>query len=546
MKKSILFILTILVLVCAFTVCISAEEVTPVTSTYYVVQSYNSVVANQLQSEGKNIVEVEDLMASDSKTMGVLFNNVANGDHVELILAENIYTSRNSNMGILINRAITVTVKYNGFVHVCGDHNNNSGFFLSNKYAFLRVIGTNGIDEEGVVSEKFVAPTFIDNQIIIEGNVDAYHGNNYIFVNDGSVYMENMRMYSDSGACLASTEGSEYDVNDRYILKDCALTSNGYALSLQGGGRSRKIIQIDNCYVGTKIYTYTVVDGSYVKNTTIFGGVHMDCWDVTNQLFEFENSVIDGPITTATGRTKFKFTDCTFDPSQLGLGSDGGGGCSLQAYTTETCTQAGSKITYGVNDKTGKVDSAYTDEHPALGHNASVDTSVGIQYDSFLEEGITSKCLNCGIPMADENLKADPLFIFLGYSVPEDGSYGIVVSFIVNVKAVEQYENATGKVLNYGMVAVAKDNLGNKNPLDKDGNVVTLEKGSVVKAEISREYCSYDFVLTGMNENHVDLNFVFATYVTVTKDGETEVVYLQNSQKTDTLNAVSYNSICNL
>lgn len=543
MKKSILLIVTIVAVICMLTVFVSAEEVTPVTSTYYVVQSQNSVVANQLRAEGKNVVEIEDLMAINNKEAGVFFSTVSSGDHVELILAENIYTKQGSSQGILINKAITVTVKYNGFVHVCADYNSDSGFYLSNKYALLRVIGTNGVDENGAPANDYILPTFIDNQVITKGNVDAYHGKNYIHVNDGSVYMENMRMYSDSDACLSSTEGSEYDVNDRYTLVNCSLFSKGIALNLSGGGRSRKIIQIDNCYIGTKINTNTVVSGSLVKNSTIFGGLFMDCWDVSGQLFEFENSIIDGPITTLTGRTRFKFTDCTFDPSMLSLGSDGGGGCTLTSYKTATCTEAGSKITYGVGDKVGKVDTAYANENSALGHQANIDETIGIQYDSFLEEGITAKCIRCELAMTNENVKADPLFTFIGYSVPEDGSYGLVVSFIVNVKMVEQYEAMTGKTISYGIVAAAKQNLGENNPLDENGNAVTLEKGNVVKAEISREYCAYDFVLTGMNESQIDTQIVFATYVTATKDGETEVVYLQETQKTENLNSISYNTV---
>ena len=156
-------------------------------------------------------------------------------------------------------------------------------------------------------------------------------------------------------------------------------------------------------------------------------------------------------------------------------------------------------------------------------------------------------CIRCGTTMADENIKAAPLFTFLGFSTPEDGSYGIVASYIVNVKAIEQYEEKTGKSLSYGIVAGAKSLLGDNNPLDKDGNKVTLEKGSAIKAEITREYASYDFILKGMNENQLDTELVIATYVEITeKDGENvtkSVVYLQSVQKTENLSVISYNTI---
>ena len=139
---------------------------------------------------------------------------------------------------------------------------------------------------------------------------------------------------------------------------------------------------------------------------------------------------------------------------------------------------------------------------------------------------------------------AKELFTFVGYSTPEKSdSYGIVVSFTVNLDAVENYEGLTNKTVSYGFVAAAKDNLGANNPLDTNGNTVTLEKGAVVKAEVSRDYCAYDFVLTGMNETQIDTQLVFATYVTVTKDGETSVVYLQETQKTENLNSISYSTV---
>jgi hypothetical protein len=46
-----------------------------------------------------------------------------------------------------------------------------------------------------------------------------------------------------------------------------------------------------------------------------------------------------------------------------------------------------------------------------------------------------------------------------------------------------------------------------------------------------------------MNETQIDTQLVFATYVTATKDGETEVVYLQETQKTENLNSISYNIV---
>ena len=257
MKNKVLLFVFVLLFACMLSVLVSADELAEVTGTYYLVQSSDSAAAVSLQAEGKNIVVIDDLFTTNGSTMGTFFNSVKDGNHIEIILAENIYTSRNAGAGILINRAITVTVKYNGFTHVAADSNNKSGFFLTNKNSLLRLIGSKGADENGNVSTEFEAPTFITGQIITTGNVDAYHGYHYVHVDDGSVYMENMRTYTGE-AGLASSEGSSSDYNDRYTLVNCALSSRGCALNLSGGGRSRKVIKIENCYFDTKINTWLI------------------------------------------------------------------------------------------------------------------------------------------------------------------------------------------------------------------------------------------------------------------------------------------------
>ena len=131
----------------------------------------------------------------------------------------------------------------------------------------------------------------------------------------------------------------------------------------------------------------------------------------------------------------------------------------------------------------------------------------------------------------------------MGYSTPEDGSYGIVASFSVNINAIKEYESKTEKTLSYGIVAGAKSLLGDNNPLDASGNATVLETGSVVKANVSREYASYDFVLTGMKESQLNVELVIATYVEVTENYEKSIVYLQSEQKINALSVISYNSI---
>jgi orotate phosphoribosyltransferase len=111
--KKLIFIISLIAIMVLMCTVISAEETPQVTSTYYLVQSYNSEAAISSQAEGKSIVVVDDLMTTDGSNMSTFFASVNSGDHIEIILAENIYTNSAANRGILINKAITLTIRYN-------------------------------------------------------------------------------------------------------------------------------------------------------------------------------------------------------------------------------------------------------------------------------------------------------------------------------------------------------------------------------------------------------------------------------------------------
>lgn len=542
MKKKTLFLLVSLSLICLLALCVSADEVQVANYTYYLVQSYDSDAARALNAQGiTNIASIDELTSPNGNNMGSIFSQVKDAEHIEFILAENIYTKKEAeNRGILVNRAITVTIKYNGFIHVADDSYSGTGIFIAHHSAAVYLVGTKGLDENGVLSKEFVKPTLSNGYITDAGNLDAFHYNRYAHVRDGKLYLDNMRIYGVN-AGISSVEGVNYTGHDVFELVNCALGSDTSAASLQGGGRARKEIRIENCYFNTLVYTYTVVNGSYIKNSTLDGGLIMDCWDVTGQLFELESCVINGSIKTYTGRTHFQFTDCEFDILKVSLGSDGGGGCQLHVITTASCTRDGSKFTYKCGDMRGVEDTSFY--VPAYGHEIDPEKNYDINYESLLCEGKVKCCKNCGISMVEEELITKPLFEFLGYSTPEDGSYGIVASFIVNIEAVKQYEDKMGKSLSYGIVAGAKANLGDNNPLCENGNATVLEKGNVLKVGVSRDYASYDFILTGLNENQLDTELVIATYVEIADENGMEIVYLQGTQKTSSLDVISYNTI---
>ena len=355
-------------------------------------------------------------------------------------------------------------------------------------------------------------------------------------------------------------------------LHDVIINANeeaiwGQAGSCEGGGRR---YMIENCTFSGKDGTnfYCIDHESYVRNLTLLvGEAKFDSWHNHGNVESsavFENLDFSNVKSSfITGANHYTFTDCKFSSISIQGDRNGPGvhyfydceytsitptgdkGAQIYVYESADCENAATLKLYTADDKTGSYDEAYSLEHPKLGHGFDASKITGVSYESYLEKGTyTSHCVRCESGIASESIpSAQELFVFLGYSTPEDGSYGIVASFTVNQKAVSEYEALSGKALSYGIVAGAKSKLGDNNPLDASGNTVSLENGSVVKASIDKSYVAYDFVLTGMNENQLQVELVIATYVVVTEGENVSVAYLQETQKTENLSIISYNAI---
>ena len=121
--------------------------------------------------------------------------------------------------------------------------------------------------------------------------------------------------------------------------------------------------------------------------------------------------------------------------------------------------------------------------------------------------------------------------------MPEDGRLEITMGFMINVSAIEKYEELTGKTLVYGMALALESKLEGKAPFEAGVN-----RRDVVNKQISRDYCGVDFKVSGFTEASLDLAVVMTLYVRETASGATTVVYLQEAQK-DKPNGVSINSL---
>ena len=542
MRKKLLFILSVVALVC----CFFAISASAASTEYYLVQSNDSEASLALQAEGKsNIVEVASLMSESSSVAGAFFAGVSDGDDITFILAEDIVTDSSADKGILINKAITVTIVYNGYSHIVTNGNARSGIHMRNQGAHLNLIGSHAMDENGNISDKFVSSIVTNGKITSRGNLDASHGKVYVWVYNGTVYAENMRtttgqefVYSESGA------------TGTYEFVNCACSSGSYAIGLQG--QSSKTVKVENGYYAG-FQAFTVLSGSYINNATITGsGIHMDCWGIENNFWILTGCSIS-KIATATGRTHFKLIDCTFDPKNFSLGADGGGACYALVYTSADCENDGTLNVYRqgkgatpVNDDSKYAQTVidfYADpQNKAFGHSYSWEYI--FEGDKYLS-ALTAQNICAGCGNISESINVGTMFVSLGYSVPEFGTeLSITLGIKIDTQAIEQYQALKGSTVSYGFAVALEEKLGTGVcPLDQNGEALTLAQGNVIKVDISSEPNAYADLKVSLSQNHLDTSLLMCGYIIEEKDDATDISYVQNGiVENGAFQYISYNN----
>ncbi len=158
--------------------------------------------------------------------------------------------------------------------------------------------------------------------------------------------------------------------------------------------------------------------------------------------------------------------------------------------------------------------------------------------DGYAKPGyFTYKCTVCKNGIKEGEAKFPPLVICYGYSVNEIGSTGALnVKYCINEAALRDYQASNGVVLEYGTVVALKKAIGEKAPLDENGNAI----GGVVKLESSSdEYSTNSIKLSGLNDVQKSLNFVMSLYII---DGE-EIYYIQDTETVENPSGVSYKEV---
>ncbi|MBO5379197.1 MAG: hypothetical protein J6A90_02610 [Clostridia bacterium] len=548
MKRYLLFFSVILTLSFLFVISAAAEKnTTDVTDTFYVVTSEDSEAAVALKAEGKSTIVLADVYSSTTSLSETdWINQFEDGSHVELIFAENIVESVGENRGILLKKAITITVRYNGFCHLLTNGVSNENMFvLRHSGAQLNLIGSTDIyDESGNVIKDFT----YDPNDLSKNMVQIRHSKVYAWVHDGGVYVQNIR--SVTGQELVYTEGddstAEGTVNNTYEFVDCALSSGSVPVGLLGRGDARKIVKISGGYY-SKVQAHTILTGTVFENCEI-GTFEMDCWDISGQMAEFKNCTV-GSVSTATGRTHLTFIDCKIDISKISLGSDGGGKCYALVYTSPNCENAGTLNIYrngsGITPVTDDSKYPYTmveeyvSSNPAFGHD---NQSIAVYENGFTEKGY--KRIGCTRCDNYEGGELPALFVCHGYSVPEYDAGGIAVRYSVDNDAIAEYERITGESISYGVFAVTKQKLGDNDIFASDGKA----SSGVIAAEISNEQFNlFELKIVGFTADQKDKKIALGAFVGVNNGDTTEYTYIQAGVKAEGEKYVfvSYNDIVN-
>ena len=136
----------------------------------------------------------------------------------------------------------------------------------------------------------------------------------------------------------------------------------------------------------------------------------------------------------------------------------------------------------------------------------------------------------------DKEASLGEIFTFLGYSFNEEGS--MAVGFEINYEALKKYEEKTGETLEIGVVFAGYSLLNGNQPLDAQGNAITLPDGAVVKFDLTEyDYTYYDFIITDIIDGIKDIPLVISAYI----NNGTENKYIQENGISDTVTGISYN-----
>ena len=164
----------------------------------------------------------------------------------------------------------------------------------------------------------------------------------------------------------------------------------------------------------------------------------------------------------------------------------------------------------------------------------------GISYESYGKAGVkTMICSKCG---GTSNESVEPLFICYGYSAPQYGEGGISVGYSVNYDAIEAYESASGKTVRFGLFAVLKDNVGQSDIFDENGNDIN---GAIAADLTESGFNIFNLKIVGFSGEQTKAKLAMGAFVVTNTADVTEYSYIQDGvpSENEKYHFVSYDDL---
>ena len=350
------------------------------------------------------------------------------------------------------------------------------------------------------------------------------------FLSEAAFYKCNSLKYIYIGKGIEVLAGKPFDYCQyvqTIVLMDVNIISMEYTFCVEDSGERPVEVYIHadsislpnntfyQCH-GVTIYTNApITNGSVFNNCneTTKNGVYYPAYTIVYGIGHKLVEAYEEPTCTENGVNGYK-TDCP-------CGADLDGSVTVKVFEKAL-----------TNNQTYNEETYTSIVIPATGHFEG--EVIYVDYiNGYMLEGLKDCiCRVCEAEYTELVPSADPLFVFLGYSMPEDGRLEITMGFMINNKAIDKYEELTEKTVNYSVVLALENKLNGKAPLDSE--VVSFTQ----KAELDRKLCGFDLKVSGFSDANCDLAVVMAIYVT---EGDT-TVYLQDAQ-TNLPTGVSINSL---
>lgn len=181
-----------------------------------------------------------------------------------------------------------------------------------------------------------------------------------------------------------------------------------------------------------------------------------------------------------------------------------------------------------LNNVTHKPYGTETTPLPLLDEHTMSDVIMDISFENgYLNNGTkTFKCLYCDAAAYTEGEATfTPIFTCLGYSCSQI-SNGIIVGYLIDTVALNEYVSVTGATVSYGVFAVAYNKIGTNHAVSPDG---TFAKNVISYDLTTQTHTAFDIrVLNFVTDEQKSSPIVLGAYVIEARGEIKTVSYMQS------------------